>query len=151
MSFARVAQVSGLIWAAWHSPLVLFADYNVGTGRWYSLICSSITCVSVSFILAWLRLKSESIWPAVLLHASHNLFIPVLFDNLTRNTGLTLWYTTEFGIAVAVTTAVFAVYFWSRHNEVEVTEAVRSRAGFGPTRATNSIQKRVCRSATRCA
>lgn len=151
MSFARVALVSGLIWAAWHSPLVLFADYNAGTGRWYSLVCSSITCISVSFMLAWLRLKSESIWPAALLHASHNLFIPVVFDNLARNTGPTLWYTTEFGIAVAVTTAVFAVFFWSRHSEVEAAGAVSSRAGLGPSQAANGIQRPACRNATRCA
>ena len=119
MSYTQVGLVSGLIWAAWHSPLVLFADYNAGTNRWYSLACSSITCVSVGFILAWIRFRSESIWPAALLHASHNLFIPVVFDNLTRNTGTTLWYTTEFGVALAATSATFAFYFWSRRKDVE--------------------------------
>jgi len=128
MSFTRVAVVSGLIWAAWHSPLTLFADYNVGTNRWYALLCSSITCVSVSFMLAWIRLKSGSIWPAALLHASHNLFLPVVFDNLIRNIGPTFWYTTEFGAAVAATSAVCAVYFWFRRNEVEGAEALGSRA-----------------------
>lgn len=119
MSFTRVGLVSGVIWAAWHSPLVLFADYNVSTNRCYSLVCSSITCISVSFILAWIRLKSGSIWPAALLHASHNLFIPVVFDNLTRNTGTTLWYTTEFGVALVATSTVFAIYFWGKRRDVE--------------------------------
>jgi membrane protease YdiL (CAAX protease family) len=130
MCFARVGLVSGLVWAAWHMPLILLADYNVGTNRWYALACSSISCVSLSFILAWIRMKSESIWPAALLHASHNLFIPVIFDNLTRNTGLTLWYTTQFGAAVAGTTAVLAAYFWSRRTEVEAPrEKMFSRIG----------------------
>jgi hypothetical protein len=70
-------------------------------------------------MLAWMRMKSGSIWPAALLHASHDLFIPVVFDNLARNTGSTLWYTTQFGAAVAGTSAVFAVYFWLRRSEVE--------------------------------
>jgi uncharacterized protein len=119
MCFTRVGLLSGLVWAAWHAPLVLFADYNAGTNRWYALVCSSITCVSVSFMLAWIRMKSESIWPAALLHASHNLFIPIIFDNLTRNTGPTLWYTTQFGAAVAGTSAVCAAYFWVCRTEVE--------------------------------
>jgi uncharacterized protein len=132
MSFTRVSLVSGLVWAAWHMPLVLFADYNVGTDRWYSLLCSSLTCVSVSFMLAWMRMQSGSIWPAALLHASHNLFIAVVFDNLTRNTGSTLWYTTQFGAALTGTSTVFAVYFWLRRSEVEermVTGSISALAG----------------------
>ena len=32
-SFHRVALVSGGIWAAWHAPLIVFADYNAGHTR----------------------------------------------------------------------------------------------------------------------
>ena len=75
----------------------LFADYNAGTNRWYALGCCTASLVSLSFVLAWLRLKSDSLWPAALLHASHNVFVPCVFDNLIRNTGSTFWYTTQFG------------------------------------------------------
>ena len=118
MSFTRLSLLSGIIWTAWHTPLLLFADYNAGTNRWYALGCSTVTLVSLSFILAWLRLKSDSVWPAAVFHASHNLFVPGVFDNLIRNTGSTLWYTTEFGAALAITSAVFAIYFWTRRSEV---------------------------------
>jgi membrane protease YdiL (CAAX protease family) len=119
MSYTKTSLVSGLIWATWHSPLLLFADYNVGTNRWYALVCFSFTCISMSFMLAWLRLKSGSLWPAVLFHASHNVFLPVVFDDLIRNTGHTLLYTTVFGAAPACTSALFALYFWTRRKEVE--------------------------------
>jgi len=138
MSFTRVGLLSGFIWAAWHSPLIVFADYNANTNRCYALVCSTVTCISVSFILAWIRLKSESIWPAALLHASHNLFIPVVFDNLTRNTGMTLWYTTEFGVGLVATSAAFALYFWHRRGDVEerkiadTTTRCDMLAKFGP-------------------
>src|SRR5262249_31790122 len=118
MSFTKAGLLSGVIWAAWHCPLLLFADYNAGTNRLYALTCSTITCVSLSFILAWFRLKSESVWPAALLHASHNLFVPIIFDNLTQNTGPTLWYPTVFGVALACTSAVSAGYFWMRRTEI---------------------------------
>ena len=121
MSYTKTSLVSGLIWAAWHSPLLLFADYNAGTNRWYALSCLSFMCVSASFMLAWFRLKSDSLWPAVLFHASHNVFFAIVFDNLTRNTGHTLLYTTVFGAAPACTSALFALYFWTRREEVEQT------------------------------
>lgn len=119
MSFTKLSLLSGIIWAAWHSPLLLFADYNSGTNRWYALSCFAVMVIADSFIMAWLRLKSASLWPAAVFHASHNLFIQTVFDNLMRDTGKTLWYTTEFGIALAVVTSLFAFYFWMRRADVE--------------------------------
>ncbi len=120
---AKQMSFSGIIWAAWHSPLLLFADYNAGTNRWYALGCFTVTVISISFIFAWMTLKSGSLWPAALLHASHNLFVQGIFDNLMRDTGRTLWYTTEFGTALAATSALLAVYFWTRRGEVEHSAA----------------------------
>jgi uncharacterized protein len=130
MSFSKMSLLSGVIWAAWHSPMLLFADYNAGTNRWYALGCSSLTVLSVSIMLAWLRLKSESVWPPALLHASHNLFVPGVFDNLIRNTGQTLWYTTEFGAALAVASVMFALYFWWHRTEIQqpATESISAQA-----------------------
>jgi membrane protease YdiL (CAAX protease family) len=119
MSFTKLSLLSGIIWAAWHSPLLLFADYNAGTNRWYALGCFTVMVVSISFVFAWLRLKSGSLWPAALLHASHNLFIQTIFDNVMKDTGRTLWYTTEFGIALALSGTAFAIYYWTRRGEVE--------------------------------
>lgn len=123
MSFTRLSLLSGIIWAAWHSPLLLFADYNSGTNRWYALSCFAVMVIADSFIMAWLRLKSGSLWTAAIFHASHNLFIQTVFDNLMRDTGKTLWYTTEFGIALAIVSCVFAFYFWRRRAEVERHDA----------------------------
>jgi membrane protease YdiL (CAAX protease family) len=119
MSFTKLSLLSGIIWAAWHSPVLLFADYNAGTNRWYALACFAVMVISGSFVFAWLRLKSGSLWPAAVMHASHNLFIQTVFDNMMRNTGKTLWYTTEFGVALAAVNVAFAVYFWTRRAEVE--------------------------------
>lgn len=143
MSFTKASLVSGFVWAIWHSPLLLFADYHAGTNRWYALSCSTVTCVSLSFMLAWLRLKSDSLWPAALFHASHNLFVPIIFDNLILNTGRTLWYTTVFGAALAAASPLFALYFWMRRTEIQQRtsehvstkaspEAGRIREGYRP-------------------
>jgi membrane protease YdiL (CAAX protease family) len=128
MSFTKLSFLSGTIWAAWHSPILLFADYNAGTNRWYALGCFTVMVISGSFIFAWLRLKSGSLWTAALLHGSHNLFVQLIFDRMMRDTGRTLWYTTEFGAALAITSAGFALYFWTRRAEVEQFEVSSARA-----------------------
>lgn len=119
MSFRRTAIVSGAIWAAWHVPLIIFADYNGGTPSWYSTLCFAVMVVSMGFPFAWLRLRSGSVWPAAVLHASHNLFVQAFFDRVTVNTGPTKWLTSEFGAALALTIAVTAWVFWRARASVE--------------------------------
>ena len=85
--FVVASLATGLIWAVWHFPLLLFADYNAGTPWWYGATCFTILVLGMSFLFSWLRLESGSVWPAVWMHASHNLWIQGLFDRLTADTG----------------------------------------------------------------
>ncbi len=101
-SLPRVALISGAVWAAWHYPVLLFADYNGGTRRWYSLLCFTVLVLGVSFLFAWIRLASGSVWPAAILHGSHNLWVQEVFDPLTGDTGVTPWILGEFGVALAL-------------------------------------------------
>src|SRR5262249_26036598 len=102
MSLTRVALVSGVIWAAWHVPPLLFADYHGATPSWYSLLCFAVLVIAISFVFAWIRLKSGSVWPAAILHASHNLWIQGVFDPLTGDTGKTAWIIGEVGAGLAI-------------------------------------------------
>ena len=122
MSFTRVSIVSGAIWAVWHMPLIIFADYNGGTPTWYSILCFTVMVVSLGFPFAWLRLRSKSVWPAAVLHASHNLFVQAFFDRVTQDTGPTRWLTGEFGAGLAITVAITAFVFWRVRAHVDAPE-----------------------------
>src|ERR1700745_4317930 len=39
MGFTSTALISGIVWAGWHYPLLIWGDYNHGTPRWYRLPC----------------------------------------------------------------------------------------------------------------
>ena len=106
--FPMVGLVSGLMWAVYHYPVLLFADYNAGGPAWYSLVCFTLMVVADSYILAWLTLRSNSLWPAAILHASHNLFVQSIFTPLTSDTGPTKFIIDEFGIGMVVTIGVAA-------------------------------------------
>jgi uncharacterized protein len=118
-SFGGVVAFTTVLWVLYHVPALLFADYNVGTPWWYGLLCFSLLCLSGCVSFAWLRLRSGSVWPAAILHASHNLFVQNVFDPLTVNSARTPWLTSEFGIAVPVAMCLAALWFWSRRREVE--------------------------------
>lgn len=111
--------ISGCIWAVWHYPALLGADYNAGTKPAFALTCFTLMVIGMAFVMGWLRLKSGSLWPCAILHASHNLLIQGIFDRLTAPAGRALYITTEFGVGMVLTTAGVALYLWSRRREVE--------------------------------
>lgn len=123
--YVKTSVVVGIIWSLWHYPILLFADYNSGTPAWFGLSCFTVMVISISFIFTWFRIRSNSIWTAVLLHASHNLFIQNILSPLTADTGNTKYYIDEFGVVLPVICLGVALYFWSRRKEL-VTEPALS-------------------------
>lgn len=117
-SFTTTALISGIVWSLWHYPILIWGDYNAGTPTWYGLTCFTVMVVSMSFVFAWMRLKSGSLWTGAILHASHNLYIQAIFTPLTRNTGKTAWFIDEFGCVLPIVALAFAVYFWRRRKEL---------------------------------
>jgi membrane protease YdiL (CAAX protease family) len=118
MGYSGVSLTSGLIWAVWHYPLLVFGHYNNGTPAWYGLLCFTVMVVSISFVFTWYRLKSGSLWTGVMLHASHNLFIQTFFTPMTSDKANTAWFTDEFGAVTPTVTVLLAIYFWSRRKEL---------------------------------
>jgi membrane protease YdiL (CAAX protease family) len=116
-SFTATAVLSGVIWALWHVPIIVFAGYNAGTG-WYGMAVVSANMILFCFVLTWLRLKSGSLWTAVILHASNNHFIQHFFDPMTAYKGVAKYVLGEFGIGFTLIVALLAAYFWKRRAEV---------------------------------
>ena len=117
-SFTKTALISGAFWAVYHYPVILFADYNSKAPKAYALVFFTWMILAASFVFAWLRLKSGSVWTAVILHASHNLFIQQIFDPLTQDRGITPYVTTEFGAGLAIAYTVGAWVCWRKRGEL---------------------------------
>lgn len=121
-SFTNTALISGAVWAVWHYPALLFADYNAGTPAWYGLLCFTAMVLGISFVFAWMRLASGSLWTGAFLHASHNLFVQAIFTPLTADTGKTKYFIDEFGAALAIVSVAVAYIFWRMRRRLEKTE-----------------------------
>jgi membrane protease YdiL (CAAX protease family) len=116
--FSIGCAISGLIWALWHYPAILGGGYDSAATHLFAVVCFTLMVVAMSFILGWLRLKSGSLWPCAILHASHNLFIQHIFDGMTAQTGPAVYVTGEFGAGMIATTAAFAIWLWGRRGEL---------------------------------
>jgi len=117
--FRLVGLLSGSIWVLFHVPAIIFAGYHSRAPIWFGLTVFAISFVAISFVLAWLRLRSGSVWTAVLFHASHNLFVQDVFDRMTVPGRTTEYVTTEFGLGLAVVYFAAAVICWRRRKALE--------------------------------
>ncbi len=65
--------VTGLVWAAWHLPLIFLTPlYHADGNRWLTVPLFVATIVAGSFFFGYLRLWTGSTWPAALAHSAHN-------------------------------------------------------------------------------
>ncbi|MFK3676141.1 lysostaphin resistance A-like protein [Microbacterium sp. NPDC090218] len=63
--------LSGVIWGVWHSPVILLG-YNFGRTDITGVLFMIGGCVAWGILLGWLRVRSASVWPAVIAHGSLN-------------------------------------------------------------------------------
>ncbi|MEZ3159641.1 CPBP family intramembrane glutamic endopeptidase [Microbacterium sp. BWT-B31] len=63
--------VTGAIWGLWHAPIILLG-YNFARPDVTGVLFMVGGCLVWGVLLGWLRLRSTSIWPAVLAHGSLN-------------------------------------------------------------------------------
>ena len=118
-TYTKTVVISGLLWATWHYPLLLFGGYtNQGLPAWYALICFTVLVLGINFAMVWLRLKSGSLWTGVLFHASHNLFVQAVFTPLTAQTEASKYIIDEFGAGLALASLVVAFLFWRRRGNL---------------------------------
>ena len=79
---------TGILWGLWHVPLIVSGGYEAGTPAWYGISCFMISVTAMAVMIAWLRLRSGSLWTATVFHGVHNLFIQGIFDPSTIDTGV---------------------------------------------------------------
>jgi uncharacterized protein len=100
--------LSGLIWGAWHLPLILGGVYADGPNVFASAGVFMLGAASLGYIIARLRLATGSIWPPIALHAFWNSIIQGVFDRVTTGSQATLWVG-ESGVLVIAAVVLFAV------------------------------------------
>jgi membrane protease YdiL (CAAX protease family) len=127
--FTTTALTSGGIWAAWHFPMFLVTDYYHGGQLWFSLASFTTLVLAASVICAWLRLKSGSIWPAVILHGANNLLVQDVMRPLTGTARMSHYAIDEFGGLLPLVAVAAAVIVWRHRGAVEGIALEREENG----------------------
>lgn len=111
MPFGAVSITSGLIWAAWHFPIVI--RYGGGDPI-FQVACFTLMITSISVIMTYFTFKTGSLWPAIIFHAAHNIFIQKIFTPLTVEAESTQMWIDEYGLMVPLVVTCFALFYWRK-------------------------------------
>lgn len=69
--------LSGAIWGVWHAPLILLG-YNYQRTDVLGVLLMVGWCMLLGVLIGWLRLRSASVWPAVIAHGAVNAAVGAL-------------------------------------------------------------------------
>ncbi|MFI1853435.1 lysostaphin resistance A-like protein [Streptomyces sp. NPDC020480] len=72
---------TGVIWAVWHYPLA-FVGYTDFENMPLGLVIWTVSCLCQEVVLAWLFLRSRTVWVASLAHAGNNMVLFLLTGQL---------------------------------------------------------------------
>ncbi|PPF27609.1 CPBP family intramembrane metalloprotease domain-containing protein [Rathayibacter tritici] len=63
--------MTGVLWGAWHAPIILLG-YNFGEANLVGVGLMIVATTLIGVLVGWLRIRSESLWPAVFAHGALN-------------------------------------------------------------------------------
>ena len=101
--------VSGMVWALWHTPLILSGQYASGPHPVLSAVLFVGDVGGAGYVFGWLRLSSGSIWPCIWAHGVWNAVIQGPLDMSTA--GYSVWVG-ESGVLTAAMMIIFAVVLY---------------------------------------
>ena len=69
---------------------------------------------SMSVIMTYYTFRSKSVWPAIMFHGAHNIYVQKIFTPLTTRNEYTRFWIDEYGLIVPLVVTAMAIYFWRR-------------------------------------
>ncbi len=107
----RPGLATGLIWSAWHWPAIVFSDYSSSDKPLLSAFLFTVSLTSLSVFLHRQRAQTNSLWPAVLSHSVHNMWVLMVVPALLVAGPLGPYFIGESGVILAAVYFVTAIYF----------------------------------------
>ena len=127
VGWTRAFVLVGLIWAAWHMPLIFLTPlYHSAGNRLIVLPLFVATIVAASFFFGHLRVWTGSVWPASIAHSSHNVAWSTLaaFTVTSNPVVVNEYLVGDNGILILVGVAIAALW---------LSRKVSRSLGSGPT------------------
>jgi uncharacterized protein len=103
--------LSGLLHAIFHFPLIFLTGYYLADGsRWVVVPLFTITLMSAGVLYGYIRLTTDSVWPAAIAHAAHNAITGALSAITIASPLAAAYWLSEGGILLSLGYALCAIW-----------------------------------------
>lgn len=121
MERKKALVLSGVIWGAWHWPIILLAGYNFGTGYWGAPFTGALemclACVALGILLSFLYEKTGSVWAPALAHGAFNAVAGIGSYFLPLGTTSMILGPTPLGLVAGIPLFLLAVWICFKHTK----------------------------------
>ena len=129
LGWRKAMVVMGVVWGIWHWPIIAMG-HNYGLDYpgypWTGMLAMVWFCFIVGTFLGWVRLKSGSVWPAVVGHAAINAIAGAGALVVTGNPNPLLGPLAT-GVIAGSVWAILAIWLWSREQNAAIVESEASQ------------------------
>jgi uncharacterized protein len=123
----RGMALTGLLHGLFHMPIIFLTPYYHPDGnRWLIVPLFLATFTIGGLLYGWLRLRTDSVWPASLAHSTHN-YLWALFGSFTVATSPVAaeYLAGESGVLIILCYGLLAAWLLSRRSPRQPEGAVR--------------------------
>lgn len=120
---AKGSIIGGMIWGAWHWPVMIIAGYEYGKGYWgepiLGMVLFCLFAVVAGTLLDYLYEKTDCIWAPALAHGAINgvCSVPMLFLNTAYSNQLTIGPLPIGFISMIPMMIVAAIVLWQQKKQ----------------------------------
>jgi membrane protease YdiL (CAAX protease family) len=114
----RSAVATGFLHALVHLPLILLTtSYDAEGNRWVIAPMATVTITGAGVMYAWLRTRSDSLWPAALAHSAGNTLIGLVAGAAASSPATLAQIGGEGGVATALAVTAVAAFLLARSGD----------------------------------
>lgn len=99
--------LNGVFWGLWHAPMIMLLDWDFPGHPVIGILAITVSQICWSTVMVHLRLKTDSLWPAIIMHAVANAITIGLWDRMIHP-GYSLLYS-PWGVTGGALMAMAAV------------------------------------------
>ncbi|NIM17769.1 MAG: CPBP family intramembrane metalloprotease [Candidatus Aminicenantes bacterium] len=113
-SFTTTALITGIVYVVWDLPWFLFFSKSefLKLEPVWGIVWPSVGALASGFVLTWLRLKTQSLWPPVFFRATYGVFVIWILHFITAPTPSMKYVVGSFGCALPACLVVLAFVLW---------------------------------------
>ncbi|HEX8488652.1 MAG TPA: type II CAAX endopeptidase family protein [Propionibacteriaceae bacterium] len=119
----RALLLSGLLHGIWHLPVMLLTSlYHPAGSRLVVVPMFLVAVTALGVFYGWLRLRTDSVWPAVLAHSAHNVAVAWMSGLVVGNAVVIQYVAGEGAITTAAYVAIAVVLLVRAKNPESLVE-----------------------------